>query len=41
MKNKLEDELFLQKIIQPSSYLSTSPNTIYLAKVTKTLVKDK
>ncbi len=41
MKNEPEDESFLQKITQPPSRPSTPPNTVCLAKATKTPIKDK
>ena len=41
MKNEPEDESFLQEITQPPSRPSTPPNTVCLAKITKTPIKDK
>ncbi|CAI2188628.1 5123_t:CDS:1, partial [Funneliformis geosporum] len=40
-KDESDDELFLQEITQPPSCPFIPPNTVYLAKITKTLIKDK
>ncbi len=41
MKNESENKSFLQEITQPPLRSSTSPNTVCLAKMTKTPIKDK